>query len=209
MESLPTLTDDDRATLLGLVLLYGVLSRENVVDRRQMEQLEARIKGRRERMGKLFSGFQAFGITDDGEGYFKKIRAAVGDDAYVATLGKIDAIIPDPNAEKPPEVGPVAPRPESEREPEPPSGLSIREMVIESLQKSFPMGRFASDIREAIESRRKAKLHDKTIGMTLYRLSQADPPLARREGTTWFFVPPDEEKKNPGGETPGPSNGSN
>ena len=33
--------------------------------------------------------------------------------------------------------------------------------------------------------------------MTLYRLSQAEPPLARREGTTWFFVPPDEGKKEP------------
>ena len=129
-----------------------MLSRENQIDRRQTEQLEARIKERRERMGKLISAFQAFGFPDDGNGYFKKIRAAVGNDAYVATLIKIDAIIPDPNAEKPPVVGPVAPRPELEREPEPPSGLSIREMVIESLQKSFPMGRFASDIREQLNS---------------------------------------------------------
>jgi hypothetical protein len=26
---------------------------------------------------------------------------------------------------------------------------------------------------------------------------------ARRQGITWFFVPPDAEKKNPGGDTPG------
>jgi hypothetical protein len=42
--------------------------------------------------------------------------------------------------------------------------------------------------------------------MTLYRLSQADPPLARRAGITWFFVPPEAEKKNPGGDAPGPDN---
>lgn len=206
MESLPPLTDDDKATVLGLVLRYGVLRRENVLDAKEKEQIELRMKDRAKRMEQLTTAFRGFGFVAGEEGYFKQIRAQVGEEAYLAMLAKINAIIPDPDA-VPPAVGPVVPT--SEPEPEPQhdahadSEPSIREMVIESLRKAFPMGRIASDIRRAIESRRKTKLHDKTIGMTLYRLSQAEPPMARREGTTWFFVPPDEEKKNPGAPTPG------
>jgi hypothetical protein len=39
--------------------------------------------------------------------------------------------------------------------------------------------------------------------MTLYRLSKDG--LARREKRTWFFVKPEGEAKDPGGETPGHS----
>ena len=48
----------------------------------------------------------------------------------------------------------------------------------------------------------RGEIHEKTVGMTLYRLLQ--DKLVRREGHTWFLVPqPIAETKNPGGETPG------
>ncbi|WP_024338672.1 hypothetical protein [Bradyrhizobium japonicum] len=78
---------------------------------------------------------------------------------------------------------------------------SVREFTIDALRVAGETGIKAADIRQAYESSRNVKLHDKTIGMTLYRLSKDD--LARRDGRLWFFVEPKGETKNPGGETPG------
>jgi hypothetical protein len=82
---------------------------------------------------------------------------------------------------------------------EPPQ--SVREFVIEALKAAGPWGTKAAEIRSSYESARNTKLHDKTIGMTLYRL--AKDGLTRREKRTWFFVTPQGETKDPGGETPG------
>ncbi len=75
---------------------------------------------------------------------------------------------------------------------------TVREAVINGL-KAAPWGSKAAELRASYEQQHGTKLHSKTIGMTLYRLSKETPPLARREGRTWFFV----ETENPGGETPG------
>jgi hypothetical protein len=78
---------------------------------------------------------------------------------------------------------------------------SVRDFTINSLKAAGSLGMKAAEIRAVYETSRDTKLHDKTIGMTLYRLSKDN--LARREGRTWFFVPPNAETKDPGGETPG------
>lgn len=44
-------------------------------------------------------------------------------------------------------------------------------------------------------------LHEKTIGMTLFRLSQKG--VARRDGHTWFYVQPPAETEKPGAPAPG------
>jgi hypothetical protein len=82
---------------------------------------------------------------------------------------------------------------------EPPQ--SVREFTLDALKTASNLGIKASDIRAAYEAARDVKLHDKTIGMTLYRLSKDN--LARREGRTWFFVAPSAETKNPGVGAPG------
>jgi len=56
-------------------------------------------------------------------------------------------------------------------------------------------------LREYIEAARSTKLHEKTIGMTLYRL--ANDGLARRDGRTWFPVSQEAKQENPGAGTPG------
>jgi hypothetical protein len=65
---------------------------------------------------------------------------------------------------------------------------SIREAVIDRLKKAGAAGAKAADIRREIEKMQGRELHDKTIGMTLYRLSLKGQ--SRRDGITWFYVPP-------------------
>ena len=74
---------------------------------------------------------------------------------------------------------------------------SVREIALQQLKRAGVGGTKANAIREVVESILKKKVHDKTVGMTLYRLSQEDPPKVRREGQTWFFVPPQGGNEEP------------
>jgi hypothetical protein len=151
----------------------------------------------------LHSAFAAFGFNTT-EGGFKLIRTAVGNDLYIAALRKADypeaeLIFDDPKPENRPQEtsneGVVLP---------PPS--SIREAVLDLAKAAFPQAVFAAELRKALEKQRGGTLHDKTIGMTLYRLSKDG--LMRREGQkNWFYVPPlTAETKNPGAEDAGAFN---
>lgn len=84
----------------------------------------------------------------------------------------------------------------------PPPRPPIREIVLQLLQTAGAQGMKAADIREYLERTYSLVVHEKTVGMTLYRLSKSD--LVHREGFTWFFGPQTAETKNPGGDAPGP-----
>lgn len=91
---------------------------------------------------------------------------------------------------------PVAPQ------PAPSQGQhKIKDLVLDRLKVASDRGTRAAEIRQFIAATYGMETHEKTVGMTLYRLLKRG--LARREGVTWFFVPPEAEKKNPGAGTPG------
>ncbi|MGE0735104.1 MAG: hypothetical protein AB7G15_10190 [Alphaproteobacteria bacterium] len=94
----------------------------------------------------------------------------------------------------------------AQMEPEPPKTpaklpIKIRDIVLERLRVAGPGGSKAAPIRAYIEDVTKKRIHDKTVGMTLFRLSKQG--LARRSGIKWFFVPQTAETKNPGVDAPG------
>jgi len=78
---------------------------------------------------------------------------------------------------------------------------AIRDIVVEQLQLAAPLGRKAADLRAFIEKTYGEMIHEKTVGMTLYRLSK--DRLVHRDGHTWFFGPAKVETENPGAATPG------
>jgi hypothetical protein len=86
-------------------------------------------------------------------------------------------------------ASPKAPRP------------AIKDVVLEQLREAVPAGRKAAELREYIERTYGESIHEKTVGMTLYRLSR--DKLVRREGHTWFFGSAPAETENPGDEAPG------
>jgi hypothetical protein len=83
----------------------------------------------------------------------------------------------------------------------PPPRPTVREVALVRLREAGGKGAKAADIREYFERTYGEVVHEKTVGMTLYRLLKAR--LVRRDGHTWFFGPSNAETKNPGGETPG------
>jgi len=79
-----------------------------------------------------------------------------------------------------------------------PGHASIRERVLDLLRAAGEKGAKASQLQPVIEGELGRKLHYKTIGMTLYRLSEKG--LAERVGYTWFYVP---QKNSPGAASTG------
>ncbi len=63
----------------------------------------------------------------------------------------------------------------------------VKEIVLRALEDSYPLPMRAADVKVAIEKEIGRTVHDKTPGMTLYRLSK--DKLVHREGRDWFFVP--------------------
>ncbi|MDR3533149.1 MAG: hypothetical protein P4L90_21640 [Rhodopila sp.] len=63
----------------------------------------------------------------------------------------------------------------------------VRDLVLDQLRVAEDRGQKASPIKRYIESTYSTQLHSKTVGMTLYRLSQEG--LVHRRGQTWFYGP--------------------
>lgn len=64
---------------------------------------------------------------------------------------------------------------------------TIREMVMEEVKNAYPQPVRATPLRNKLEEVRKERLHDKTIGMTLYRLLKEN--FVKRVGKDWFYNP--------------------
>jgi hypothetical protein len=73
----------------------------------------------------------------------------------------------------------------------------LADIVLDCLLLVGERGSKAAPIQEYIESTYDTKIHEKTVGMTLYRLLKKG--RVRRNGHTWFFVPeiavPDQAPK--------------
>ncbi|AEH85351.1 hypothetical protein Mesop_0859 [Mesorhizobium opportunistum WSM2075] len=65
----------------------------------------------------------------------------------------------------------------------------IKDIVLERLRQAGDAGARASEIKEFV-SAQGIEMHEKTVGMTLYRLSNEGS--VHREGRTWVFIPESE-----------------
>lgn len=77
----------------------------------------------------------------------------------------------------------------------------IKDICVDRLTFAGKAGLKANDIREFIQNTYPGEIHEKTVGMTLYRLLQ-DKRITR-EGHKWFIVAPKAQTVNPGADTPG------
>lgn len=81
----------------------------------------------------------------------------------------------------------------------------IKDIVLDRLRAAGPSGTKAAQIREFIDMMYGSDanpIHEKTVGMSLYRLLKQG--LAHRRGLIWIFGPDPSGTKNPGGDAPGP-----
>lgn len=131
---------------------------------------------------------RVFGITVD---LPKEQQSDGGDilrswDTTVSTLRNLAKVFP---AAAPPAAKAVATKAEMPR---------VSDIVLDRLKVAGKTGSKAAPIQAYIESTYSTKIHDKTVGMTLYRLQKER--RVRRRGHTWFIAP---ETMNPGVAAPG------
>ncbi len=81
---------------------------------------------------------------------------------------------------------------------------TVRDVSLNLLEGVGSAGMKAERIRDYLDRTYGLAVHEKTVGMTLYRLSRDG--LVHRVGHTWFFGPSKAEAENPGVEAPGPIN---
>lgn len=78
----------------------------------------------------------------------------------------------------------------------------IRDILYELLQAAYPHSMRAKALQSELEKRGLTP-HEKTVGMTLYRMSKPTDGSVRREGKAdWYFVPEDQRQQVPERETP-------
>jgi hypothetical protein len=97
-------------------------------------------------------------------------------------------------------VDPLQERPTARRQ-------TLRDILLEQLKLAGETGSKAAPLREFFERTTGQIIHEKTVGMTLYRLLKDG--LVHRTGHTWFFGPPPAaagvEMENPGASSPAPN----
>ncbi len=203
------------------VLLSRVVRGED--EKKRIDDELAALKAKKTEAEKRRAGavtaFETFGFdTDDGE-LWKKVKIAIGEDAWweaIAMGGRVVKHLADKQNEAAKEAEAEAPEGDeasasdeaSDDREYPPAkdGMpTIREIVLAQLAAAAETGIKAADIRRFIEQTYSQTVHEKTVGMTLYRLSKDG--LSRREGRTWFSAAPSAKTENPGAATPGPQEG--
>jgi hypothetical protein len=204
MADLPSLTDEDVVAIQTLLARYERVFQANKADVELSKEVAARLKEHQTQFDRLFAAFAVFGFERSDE-VFKQIMSVIGYDRYWNALERAGRKRPPPKELPPPEkVEDEVVEDMVDAEPvgnETPVSATIRDLVLRHLSDAKDKGTKAAEIRRLVEAQRQETLHEKTIGMTLYRLSRDG--LARRDGRTWFFVPPKAEAKNPGDGTPG------
>jgi hypothetical protein len=192
--------DDDIPAVLSILSLYTRAWDERAADRKLKEEIEARLLTYSGRFEKLRAALSLYGINPVEEHWSQDIKKRVGAERYYAALRKGGRIVKNSTASVEDSKETAEDHSQSKLSPNAP----VREIVLDRLKTAGSIGAKAVEIRAYAEKLRGIPLHEKTVGMTLYRLSNEG--LVRRDGHTWFFVPQDADTKNPGGETPGPIN---
>lgn len=202
MSSPPDYSEQDKAALLALTTRYSAIQDENKALQAAKAEIDAKLVAGREKLLKLCGAFAVFGfdVSKPGSGGFQRVRNTVGSRAYLAALHAAGRPYGE-TATRDEDAGSPVTEDDSlhiQSDDEAAENGSVRELTLEQLKQAGVQGITAAAIRNHIETVRSTQLHYKTVGMTLYRLTQDG--LARREGRTWFAV---DKTTNPGVGAPG------
>jgi hypothetical protein len=206
------LDSNERAAVLALISRLVQVHCQRERDTKLRDEIDARLASYQQQTNDCVAGLRLFGFPP-GEKFWELIHASIGNDAIRAASREGERraeLIVTPEQVEPagkdgPEQAAKPPIPiVTDATSDAPAEVpTVRDLVVERLKEIGDAGSKAAPIREFVEKRLSTQVHDKTIGMTLWRLSKQG--IVRRDGQVWFFVPAKAEMENPGATTPAES----
>lgn len=182
----PVLDEVDKPAIFALLVRCAAIDLPNKRDRALIEKLRADIAERTEARQKYIAAFDAFGFSAHEPGLFDRVRTSLGDETYdrAVALG-----FPSENTDVPvlkqlPEDQRFIGR-STDRDASAATVPKISDAILNYLRMVGDRGASVAEIKRHLgEFYGITDIHEKTPGMTLYRLSKENN--VRREGRTWF-----------------------
>lgn len=185
---------DDRPAVVGLMARHYLAWHEKKRQQKIADDATAAVKVQADKIADIEAGLRGMGYDVSQDAVWKTLLNEVRDDLRQRLFG-------DDQPESAPAPAVIEHQPESQPTPPAPKVPKVQDLLLERLQEAGEAGSKAAPMQQYIEDKYRIKLHDKTVGMTLYRMLTKG--LVRRKGHTWFFVPPPAETKKPGEPPPG------
>jgi hypothetical protein len=190
------ITPQDKDALYALIVRFVRAQDERNGAQKMFEEARIKLAETQKTIANITTAFSVFGYTLEGEKPWDPIKEAVGEKkwahALLAARGNADQQDSDNESD---DDSSTEENYEELDNTEQDIPHNIKRIVLDRLSAAGANGTKIAPIKEFI-SKLGIEMHDKTVGMTLYRLSKDG--LARREGRTWFYVAPKEETENPG-----------
>lgn len=192
---IPLLEEHDEAAVFAVLVRLIRTDLGNQRDKEQIELLQESIKARSADRPKYMATLDAFGFAIDTPGLWERVKLSLGaenfarafrvafPDEYPAPVASSEKVIapPIPIMSDPPRGDGEA---ASRRADYPPPKIS--DAILDFLRSVGDRGAHVADIKRHLSDVHSIETHEKTPGMTLYRLSKEK--LVRREGRVWYAI---------------------
>lgn len=164
------MADSHEQTRAAILAIYRQLCADHDMARQNIEMVQAHVRILRAKINDCFAAARLFEFN-----LLAEFQGDANGDPRQRMLQAPD----DPIAH---DLSPVS------VSPVPKSGPPVKVLVLDAAEQAYPRPVQAGNIRHELVGRGYA-IHEKTVGMTLYRWSLAG--CVRREGRDWYFVPPE------------------
>ncbi|MDQ2879086.1 MAG: hypothetical protein M3R41_08435 [Pseudomonadota bacterium] len=187
-------TEHEVAALVGILIKTVEIDRRLAANRKNVEEINKEIAADTLIRARGVNALNVFGFDSSQAKVWTAVREVIGQDAYQHGLdvgnGKIDAKKAEP-PKQPLVNAMLAEAVEAFRSSQPlktenAARPKIADAILAFMRDRGKAGVKASEVRRHLKSDYGIDTHEKTPGMTLYRLSKEG--LVRREGRTWFPV---------------------
>jgi hypothetical protein len=206
----PELDEHDTAAVKAILMRVIRAQDEIARDREAIREANARMVANNLSNARAINALQFFGFqTVEGVNIWHTVREAIGDEAYDGAIDEARGIIPQLLPRMGISQGRAAITEQVAigdtveatvvRKPQ----VQIRTAILDYLRSVGVKGAKAAQVRQHLSDAYGITVHEKTPGMTLYRLSKDG--LVKRKGRTWYAVEGKNENEAPNGNAAGAS----
>jgi hypothetical protein len=188
------LTKRDKDAIFALLIRQVKAQESGAVAQKDLDDATKRLAVSKQATANIRTALGIFGFDMTIKEPWDQVRDAIGASNFNSAIrigkGEEDEEDAESKLDEDEAVDDTGEELSDNEEQETPVPPNIKDFVLTRLQQAGGEGVKVASIKEFIAGK-GIEMHEKTVGMTLYRLSK--DRLARRDGRMWFFVPQEEE----------------